>query len=120
MDLLAGAVRGARVGHGVAAVAVGDIFEDEGPVAGEVEGFAVFDCGFDGEDVHAVDFEAGDVLAAFVVFRQGGGAVGGGAHAVFVVCVEGDLGQWNAHTQFSEDGKETDFRSRIGWGGSIV
>lgn len=71
----------------MAAVAVGDVFEDEGTVAGDGVLFAVFDGGFDGEDVHSVDFEAWDVLAAFVVFGQGGGAVGGGAHAVFVVCV---------------------------------
>ena len=85
LDLLARAVRGARVGHGVPAVAVGDVFEDQGPVAFGGVFLAVLDGGFDGEDVHAVDFEAGDVLAAFVVFGQGGGAVGGGAHAIFVV-----------------------------------
>lgn len=67
------------------AVAVGDVLEDERAVAFGGVLFAVLDGGFDGEDVHAVDFEAGDVLAAFVVFGESGGAVGGGAHAVFVV-----------------------------------
>ena len=47
--------------------------------------FAVLDGGFDGEDVHSVDFETGDVLASFIVFGQSGSTVGGGAHAVFVV-----------------------------------
>ena len=52
----------------MAAVAVCDVFEDQGAVAGDGVGFAVLDGGFDGEDVHAVDFEAGDVLSTFVVF----------------------------------------------------
>ena len=85
MDFFAGSVGRARVGHGVPAVAVGDVFEDEGPVAFGGVLFAVLDGGFDGEYVHAVDFEAGDILAAFVIFREGGGSVGGGAHAVFIV-----------------------------------
>ena len=72
------------------AVAVRDVFEDQGPVAFGREFFAVLDGGFDGEDVHAVDFEPGDVLAAFVVFGEGGGAVGGGTHAVFVVWEGGE------------------------------
>ena len=75
----------------MAAVAVGDVFEDERAVAGTGVVAAVLDGGFHGEDVHAVDFEAGDVLAAFVVVCQGGGAVGGCAHAVFVVYGEGML-----------------------------
>ncbi len=69
----------------MAAIAVGDVFEDEGAMAGGGVGFGVFDGGFDSEDVHAVDFEAGDVLAALIVLGEGGGTVGGGAHAVFVV-----------------------------------
>ena len=67
LDLFTRAVRGARVGHGVPAVAVGDVFEDQGAVASCCVGFAVGDGGFDGEDVHAVYFEARDVLAALVV-----------------------------------------------------
>ena len=67
-------------------VAVGDVLEDERAVTGTRVVFAVLYGGFDREDVHAVDFESGDILAAFVVVCQGGGAVGGGAHAVFVVC----------------------------------
>ena len=85
LNFLAGAVRGAGVGHGVPAVAVRDVFENQGAVAFGGVIFAVLDGGFDGEDVHAVDFEAGDVLAALVVFGQRGGAVGGSTHAVLVV-----------------------------------
>lgn len=91
LDLLARAVRGARVGHGVAAVAVGDVFEDQGAVAFGGVFFAVLDGGFDGEDIHAVDFEAGDVLSAFVVFGKSGGAVGGGTHTVLVVWEDGSV-----------------------------
>ena len=40
----------------MAAVTVGDVFEDEGPVAFGRVAFAVLDGGFDGEDVHAVYF----------------------------------------------------------------
>lgn len=67
------------------AVAVGDVFKDQGTVAGCCVGFAVLDGCFDGEDVHPVYFETRDVLAAFVVVGYGGGAVGCCAHAIFVV-----------------------------------
>ena len=67
------------------AVAVRDVFEDQGAVAFGGILLAVLDGGFDGEDIHAVDFKAGDVLAAFVIFGEGGGAVGRCAHAVLVV-----------------------------------
>ena len=69
----------------MAAVAVGDVLKDEGPMAFGGVFFAVLDSGFDGEDIHPVDFEAGDILTAFVVFGKSGGSVGGGTHAVFVV-----------------------------------
>ena len=69
----------------MSAVAVGYVFEDQGAVAFGGVFFAVLDGGFDGENVHAVDFKAGDVLAAFVVFSESGGAVGGGTHSVLVV-----------------------------------
>lgn len=75
----------------MATVAVGDVFEDEGTVAGNGVAFAVLHGGFDGEDVHAVDLETGDVLAALVVFGQGSGAGGGGTHAVFVVWNVGQI-----------------------------
>ena len=91
LDFLAGAVRGAGVGHGVSTVAVRDVLEDQGAVAFGGVFLAILDRGFDGEDVHAVDLEAGDVLAALVVFGQGGGAVGSGTHAVFVVWKVGVL-----------------------------
>ena len=47
--------------------------------------FAVFDGCHDREDVHAVDFETGDVLAALVVFGQCGRTICCCAHSVFVV-----------------------------------
>lgn len=71
LNLLARAVGGAGVGHGVAAVAVGDVFEDEGAVAGNRVGFGVRDGGFDGEDIHAVYLKTWDVLAALVVVGEG-------------------------------------------------
>ena len=52
----------------MAAIAVSNVFEDQRAVAGDRVFFAVLDGGFHGENVHAVDFEAGDILAAFVVF----------------------------------------------------
>lgn len=67
-------------------VAVSDIFEDKRTVAVDRVLFAVLDGSFDGEDVHSVDLETGDVLSTLVVFGQSGGAVGGCAHTVFVVC----------------------------------
>ena len=87
------AVGGARVGHGVASVAVGDVFVDEGALAGGAVLLAVLDGGLDGEDVHAVDLQAGDVLAALVVVGDGRGAVGGSAHAVLVVLAAEDDGE---------------------------
>jgi len=55
----------------VATVAVGHVFEDEGAVAGDCVGFAVRDGGFDGEDVHAVYLETGNILTALVVVGEG-------------------------------------------------
>ena len=72
----------------MASVAVGDVFEDEGPVAGDGVAFTVFDGRFDGEDVHSIHFQPGDVLAAFIVFGKSSGAGGCGAHTVFVVYVK--------------------------------
>ena len=87
------AVGGARVGHGVASVAVGDVFVVEGALAGGAVLLAVLDGGLDGEDVHAVDLQAGDVLAALVVVGDGRGSVGGSAHAVLVVLAYENCGE---------------------------
>lgn len=86
LDLLAGAVGGAGVGHGVTTVAVGDVLEDEGALAGVAVLLTVLDGSLDGESVHAVDLETGDVLAALVVLGEGRGAVSSGTHTVLVVC----------------------------------
>ena len=51
----------------MAAVTVGDIFEDERTMAVNGVLFTVLDSGFDGEDVHTVNLEAGNVLATFIV-----------------------------------------------------
>ncbi len=69
----------------MASITVGDVFEDEWAVAGDCVLLAVFDGGFDGENVHTVNFETWNILASLVVFCQGGGAVGCGSHTVFVV-----------------------------------
>ncbi len=69
----------------MASITVGDVFEDEWAVAGDRVLLAVFDGGFDGENVHTVDLETWNILASLVVFRQGGGAVGCGSHTVFVI-----------------------------------
>mmetsp|Transcript_52022 Transcript_52022/g.91816 ORF Transcript_52022/g.91816 Transcript_52022/m.91816 type:complete len:273 (+) Transcript_52022:122-940(+) len=83
-DLVAVAVGDARVGHGVAVVAVGVHLHHKGTIVegvelGEASGLAHV------EDVHAVDLDAGDVVAARVVVRVGGRAALARAHAVLVV-----------------------------------
>jgi hypothetical protein len=87
------AVGCAGVGHGVASVAVGDVFVDEGTLAGGAVLLSVLDGGLDGEDVHAVDLQTGDVLAALVVLGDGRRAVGSGTHAVLVVLAAEDDGE---------------------------
>lgn len=79
------AVGGTRVGHGVTSVSVGDKLKDKrtlascGPLAAELGR------GLDGEDVHAVDLETGNVLATLVVLGDGRRAVGSSTHTVLVV-----------------------------------
>ena len=51
----------------MAAVAVGDVFEDEGTVTGDSVLFSVLDGGFDCKYIHTVNFEAGNILTAFVI-----------------------------------------------------
>jgi hypothetical protein len=80
------AVSGSGVGHGVTSVSVGNVFVDERTLASSGVFLAVLDSSLDGEDVHAVDLETGDVLTALVVVRDGGGAVGSSSHTVLVVC----------------------------------
>ena len=108
----------------MAAVAIRDVLEYERSVACGGVRFPILHGGFNSEDVHAVDFEAWDVLTALVVFSECGGTVGGGAHAVFVVC----QGKWvNVSASVirscrRELGKRGGvyFRSRRGWADSRV
>lgn len=69
----------------MAAVAVSDVLEDERALARDGPLAAVLHSGFDGEHVHAVDLETGDVLPPRVVVRRGGRAVRRRTHAVLVV-----------------------------------
>lgn len=85
LDLLAGPVGGAGIGHGVAAVSVGDIFEDERAVVAGGEVLAVLDGSLDGEDIHTVDLETGDILATLVVVGKGRRPSSGSTHSVLVV-----------------------------------
>ena len=67
-------------------VSVGDVFVDQRTLASSCVFLAVLDGGLDGEDVHAVDLQARNVLATLVVVGDGRRAVGSGTHAVLVVC----------------------------------
>lgn len=87
------AVGGSGVGHGVTSVTVGDVFVDKRTLAGGAVLLSVLDGGLDGEDVHAVDLQTGDVLAALVVVGDGRRAVGGGTHTVLVVLAAEDDGE---------------------------
>ena len=69
----------------MATIAVCDVFEDKWAFFFDGVLLAVLDGGFDCEDVHGVDLQAGDVLAALVVFCESGRASGRCTHAVFVV-----------------------------------
>jgi hypothetical protein len=71
--------------HGVASISVGHVFVHERSLASGAIFLSVLDCGLDGEDVHAVDLQARNVLATLIVFGNGGGAVRGGTHTIFVV-----------------------------------
>lgn len=71
--------------HGVASVSVGDVFVNERSLASRAILLSVLDCSFDGEDVHAVDLQTGNVLATLVIFRDGGGTVRSSTHTVLVV-----------------------------------
>ena len=86
VDLVAGAVA-RRVGHGMAAVAVGLHLQDVRALAGAAMGHRLGARRQHLEDVHAVDLAAGDVvgLAALVEIGAGRGARDRGAHAVLVV-----------------------------------
>ena len=94
LDLLAGTVGGAGVGHGVATIAVRDELEEkralllgDSPVTGVAHGLEGRD------DVHSVDLEAGNLIAASVVGGVGRGTLGRRAHAVFVVFADEDTRQ---------------------------
>jgi hypothetical protein len=75
----------AGVGHGVSSVAVGNVFVDKRTLAGSGVFLSVLDGGLNGEDVHAVDLQTGNVLTALVIVGEGGRAVGSGTHTVLVV-----------------------------------
>jgi len=79
------AVGCAGVGHGVTAVAVGDVLEDKRSLAGGGPLTTELNGGLDSQDVHTVDLETGNVLSAGVVVRSGGSAVSSSAHTVLVV-----------------------------------
>ena len=66
-------------------VALRDIFQNKGTMALNGVFFAILDSSFDGQYVHAIDFETGYILATLVVFGQSSGTVGGSTHAVLVV-----------------------------------
>ena len=82
------AVGGSRVGHGVTSVPVGDELVDERALASGAPFLTKLRGGLDSENVHAIDLQTGNVLAALVIVGEGGRAVGGGTHAVLVVCVQ--------------------------------
>ncbi len=86
LHLLLGAVFG-RVGHGVAAVAVGRHFQDDRAVAAAAPFQREVGGGLHRAHVHAVDLEAGDVeaLAALREVGQRRGALDRGAHGIAVV-----------------------------------
>jgi hypothetical protein len=86
LDLLLGAVF-RRVGHRVAAVAVGQHLEDVGALAAARMGNRLAARLLDRENVHAVDLHAGNAvgLAALVEVGPGRRPLDAGAHAVLVV-----------------------------------
>ena len=67
------------------AISVGDVFEDEGAMAGPGVFFAVLNSSFDCKDVHAIDLQPWDVLTTLIVFSEGRSAIGSRAHSIFVV-----------------------------------
>lgn len=92
LDLLTRTVGGAGVRHGVAAVTVGLVLENDGAVASEAELTGELGAGIDGEHVHGVHLETRDVLATLVELREGRGARGRGAHTVLVVLTSKNAG----------------------------
>lgn len=66
-------------------VPVCDVFVDEGSFAFGTPLLSVLDSSLNGEDVHAVDLETGNVLTALVVVGKGGSAVSGSTHSILVV-----------------------------------
>merc|ERR1712072_505455 len=90
LDLLTRTVGSTRVGHGVTAVSVSHVLVDERAVAILAPLLAVLHSSLDGEDVHTVDLQTGDVLATLVVLGHGGGTASGGTHTVLVVLAAKD------------------------------
>ena len=65
-------------------IPVGDCLTVDGPMLSDV-GFAEVDDGLAMEDVHAIHFDAGDVVAPCVVAGVAGGTGAAGPHPILVV-----------------------------------
>jgi len=65
-------VCGTGVGHGVSSVTVGDVFVDKRALASGSILLSVLDSGLDGEDIHTVNLQTGDVLSTLVVVGESG------------------------------------------------
>lgn len=85
LDFLSGTVGGTGVGHGVTTIAVGDVFENHGALAGGSPFLAVLDSGLDGQDIHAINLETRNVLSALVVIGQSRRTGSRSTHTVLVV-----------------------------------
>lgn len=79
-------VCGTGVAHRVSTVSVGEVLENERSLSRSGPLLSVLNGGLGREDVHTVDLQTRDVLATLIVFCEGCSAVGGGTHAVLVVC----------------------------------
>lgn len=93
LDLLARAVRRARVRHRVPAVAVRDELEQQRALARRDPLARVAHALHHRDDVHPVHLQAGDGVATREVGRVGRGALRGGAHPVLVVLADKHAGE---------------------------
>eukprot|EP00968_Pinguiococcus_pyrenoidosus_P021420 scaffold2785_cov291-Pinguiococcus_pyrenoidosus.AAC.1 len=85
LDLLAGTIRRARIGHGVPVVAIRVHLHEHGPVPAGAELADHLHALLDRQHVHAVNLEAGNVVAHGVVVDVRRAALRAGAHAILVV-----------------------------------
>ena len=79
------AVCSTRIGHRVTSVTVGDVLVDERSLTSSGVFLSILYSSLNGKDVHAVNLQAWNILAALVVFGKSGRAVGSSTHAIFVV-----------------------------------